>query len=114
MLRLPSLFHLADPVWHLIALLTWLVDFAERLVRTCVLWEGSLAVRNAHNSKGTPQDKDQGVKVKLESMEVDRDDLFDGELCMMPDCLFSSGYCTDVVYSQHRLQTLSQTTLLRH
>lgn len=83
----------ADPVWHLIALLTWLVDFAERLVRACVLWEGSLAVRNAHNSMETPQGKDQGVKVKLELIEVDRDNLFDGDLCATADCLILRLLC---------------------
>jgi hypothetical protein len=77
-----TVFHRKDPIWHLIALLTWLVDFAERLIRACVLWEGSLSVQSARNSKEVFQDNDQEVRVKLEVMEVDRDDLFDGELCM--------------------------------
>ena len=73
------------PVWHLIALLTWLVDFSERLVRTCVLWEGSLVVYAAHNSKEMPEIKDKNVKVKKESMEIDNS-LFNGNLCMTLGC----------------------------
>ncbi|KAF8528609.1 hypothetical protein JB92DRAFT_3107121 [Gautieria morchelliformis] len=77
--------HRADPVWQLISLITWLMDFAERLVRTCVLWEGSLALHNSHNAKEPSQGKTQDVQAKMESMVVDRDDLFDGELSPAPN-----------------------------
>ncbi|KAF8481409.1 hypothetical protein JB92DRAFT_3038603 [Gautieria morchelliformis] len=74
-----------DPVWQLISLISWLVDFAERLVRTCVLWEGSLALHNSRSATEPSQDKTQDIQVKMEAMEVDRDDLFDGELSPAPD-----------------------------
>ncbi|KAF8505103.1 hypothetical protein JB92DRAFT_763883 [Gautieria morchelliformis] len=73
-----------DPVWQLISLITWLVDFAERLVHTCVLWEGSLALHNSRNAKEPSQGKTQDVQAKMESMVVDHD-LFDGELSPAPD-----------------------------
>lgn len=51
-----------------------------------MLWEGSLFVQSARKSNEVPQDSSEGeVKVKMEVMEVDGDDLFDGELCMTPE-----------------------------
>ncbi|KAF8578251.1 hypothetical protein K439DRAFT_1417327 [Ramaria rubella] len=72
-----------NPVWHLIALSTWLVDFAERVVRGCVLWQGGLSVHIARSPNGQAHD----TKVKMEPMEVERDDLFDGDLSPFPDVI---------------------------
>jgi hypothetical protein len=50
-------------------------------VRACVLWEGNFAIHSVQNTGGTPKEKDNEVKVKMEAMDIDSDDLFDGELC---------------------------------
>jgi hypothetical protein len=87
------------------------VEFAEKLVRTCVLWEGSLALHNSRGTKEPSQDKTQGVKVKIESMEVDRDDLFDGDLCMYAAGLSYPQETLRWPYAQHLLQMHLYTAL---
>ena len=68
--------HLAEFVWQLIRISSWLVDFAERLVRACVVWEDNFAPHNSQSS-GTPhKDKD--------NIEVEDVDLVDDTLCGFP------------------------------